>query len=138
MSETKLESSPCSLLPCPFCGGKNTQLEGSEPFIPGEGLMWVRCVPCDADGPIGHTRAEAMSKWNGRKEDGFASMSPLLDARRNSCEWKDDEDGLVETSCGETYCFDFTWTEHVRYCQGCGGVVTLPEANSVLGDRSLL
>ena len=53
------------------------------------------------------------------------SPHPLLDARRDSCAWREDGDGMPHTECGEIYVFEDDWKPHVRYCQGCGGVVTL-------------
>ena len=51
------------------------------------------------------------------------SPHPLLDARKDSCAWKEDEDGMANTECGEIYIYEEGWEDHVRYCQGCGGVV---------------
>jgi len=57
------------------------------------------------------------------------SLTPLLDARRDSCAWRVDEDGMPHTECGEVYVFEDEWEPHVRFCQGCGGVVWIPKTN---------
>lgn len=42
---------------CPFCGGKARLIQG-----------FVRCDTCNADGPWGVTRKEAIAAWNTRSE----------------------------------------------------------------------
>jgi hypothetical protein len=36
---------------------------------------------------------------------------------------------MPHTECGEIYVFEDEWKPHVRYCQGCGGVVWIPREN---------
>jgi hypothetical protein len=62
--------------------------------------------------------------------DLICSPHPLLDARRDACAWKEDEDGMPNTECGESYYYEDGWESHVRYCQGCGGVVWIPRDNT--------
>jgi hypothetical protein len=54
--------------------------------------------------------------------------NPLLDARRDSCVWKDDNQGCVSTECGEDYCLESDWKPFARYCPDCGGVVRIEGA----------
>ena len=50
---------------CPFC--KCTLLEMREPYKPFE--KWcVRCVNCDAEGPLEDTEDEAREAWDRRAE----------------------------------------------------------------------
>ena len=65
-----------------------------------------------------------------KKAEGDCSPHPLLDARRDSCAWREDEDGMPHTECGEIYVFEDEWKPFVRYCQGCGGVVWIPRENA--------
>ena len=57
------------------------------------------------------------------KEQDHASLTPLLDSRRDSCEWEEDCDAIVHTECGQEYAFEEDWRNFVRFCQSCGGVV---------------
>ena len=68
-------------------------------------------------------------KDEGDCSPAFCSPHPLLDARRDSCAWREDEDGMPHTECGEIYVFEEGWQPFVRYCQGCGGVVWIPREN---------
>lgn len=63
------------------------------------------------------------------KAEGDCSLHPLLDVRRDSCAWREDADGITHTECGEIYVFEEAWQLFVRYCQGCGGVVWIPNEN---------
>lgn len=50
-----------------------------------------------------------------------ASLTPLLDARRDSCAWTSHGE-YVSTECGESLSYEDDW-RNVRYCWSCGGVV---------------
>jgi Lar family restriction alleviation protein len=60
MTETD-RSSPVSetLKPCPFCGVNDAHVSDT-------GAEWVICRGCEAEGPVGDTRQEAIEKWNYR------------------------------------------------------------------------
>lgn len=49
------------LKPCPFCGGVET-------FLMPARTHWVRCVSCEACGPISHSREDAITAWNERRD----------------------------------------------------------------------
>ena len=44
------------LKPCPFCGSKNV----------GDMNGWVQCFNCNAGGPNGNTKQQAVDAWNKR------------------------------------------------------------------------
>ncbi|WP_406238144.1 Lar family restriction alleviation protein [Acetobacter orientalis] len=46
---------------CPFCGSSNLHTPH-----PKHTSAWVTCNVCNAEGPIKHTRAEAIAAWNTR------------------------------------------------------------------------
>ena len=50
------------MLPCPFCGSKNSGIVDSDDRI----TYYVWCLSCDASGPREGERAEAVEAWNRR------------------------------------------------------------------------
>lgn len=65
-----LASQPAEALHCPFCGMGHTSIieKDMEPLNPqdSESVWAVTCWECAYDGPWGHTRSEAISRWNKR------------------------------------------------------------------------
>lgn len=53
------------LKPCRYCGNK-TLLEVVEIVVLSEDAYQVRCLMCDARGPMSFERAEAIEAWNKR------------------------------------------------------------------------
>lgn len=61
------------LKPCPFCG--SCQIEMQQWTT----LCNAACCNCDAEGPIGLSKAEAIEKWNDRKgeDDAVQEFDPI-------------------------------------------------------------
>lgn len=49
-----------NLKPCPFCGG--TELYPHDQ----EGIAWIECCDCNAEGPTTEFIREAIEAWNTR------------------------------------------------------------------------
>lgn len=59
-----------NLLPCPFCGAKDTIISTFPPLnlpnIPAE-MAFVKCLCCNCRGPLKATEKEAVEEWNKAK-----------------------------------------------------------------------
>ena len=53
--------SELALVPCPFCGSTALGVEVADILS-----SWVTCLKCEAMGPSGESRAEAIAFWNER------------------------------------------------------------------------
>lgn len=53
--------------------------------------------------------------------------------RRIKCTWKADDDGVLNTHCGEAYCFEheFTVGGAYKFCPGCGKPIQLCPPTSI-------
>lgn len=49
-----------NLIPCPFCESDNTKVTT---IVTGT-IFYVGCLTCSTLGPSGHTKEEAIEKWN--------------------------------------------------------------------------
>lgn len=58
-------TSDVPLLPCPFCGSTEVEVEVERHSYPG-GVAFVWCYGCGAEGGKEDTRAEAVARWNAR------------------------------------------------------------------------
>ena len=55
-----------------------------------------------------------------------------------TCEWKEDEDGIYATSCGQDYCYELPLQDcpDVIYCQHCGKkIVAIPYKSDVVWEE---
>lgn len=66
------EKMATELLPCPFCASRSLDATCSEKEksleSPGRTFYYVFCESCDACGPCEYEQAEAIRKWNVRRE----------------------------------------------------------------------
>lgn len=84
-----------ALAPCPFCGG-------SPDLIDQQGIAWVTCAQCAADGPTADDGTLATERWNRRAQPAPAAspapayLPPLIAAQithlRNTA-YRDGKDG---------------------------------------------
>lgn len=72
------------------------------------------------------TRPEAL-RWarlalsRGVEGSSFAEAAVVLS---EPCVWREDEDGVWWTACGQGFCFDGTPTEHNHpFCGYCGAAI---------------
>lgn len=54
-------------------------------------------------------------------------------ARRVTCTWKADDDGVLNTACNEAYCFEheFTVGGAYKFCPNCGKQIRLCPPTSI-------
>ena len=92
--------SEIKLLPCPFCGGENIKVLGSE-----TSYYWCRCMNCLASTTTEDVEEDAIKAWNTRQV--------------GVCIWKYDESFEYATSeCGsmDTHRIDFRSLHYCPYC----------------------
>ena len=99
------------LLPCPFCGGTNTDPEGWM------GEHWVSCGTCDASARMTGTLKTACEAWNrrthpapikpsgdtGELRERVAEAKEWIDeaeCRRGCSTWRPDVHGRSRCDCG--------------------------------------
>lgn len=105
------------LLPCPFCPrDAERSLEIIDTGI--DGIWLVSCGTCDATGPEGLSKTQAVVLWNRRAKE--------------QCEWiiKMSSDGqrVAVTSCGQANPIPLGADSILRsnfYCYRCGGLVSI-------------
>jgi len=51
--------------PCPFCGSTVKAVRDAA-------VWWVECAHCGADGPVNHSKQEAVRRWNIPRRGGHA------------------------------------------------------------------
>jgi len=56
------------LLPCPFCGGNNLEIDGAAIYDDDESYTeWVVCIDCDICGPVSKNAKRTWNKRSGHK-----------------------------------------------------------------------
>lgn len=71
------------LKPCPFCGGRNAEVQREFNAVSERDYFYVRCLNCGGQGPDGDgtTRGVSSEQWNTRAEpevlcEGWAPIGP--------------------------------------------------------------
>jgi Lar family restriction alleviation protein len=57
---------PTELLPCPFCGESDFEFHNLPADAADTTPWFVLCRSCEANGPRGETKVEAITRWNTR------------------------------------------------------------------------
>lgn len=70
--------------PCPFCGSEQIEIIEWDENVHG---FWVSCESCGASGPTGATDAEAVERWNNRRQERVNDVvEQLIEENREAFE----------------------------------------------------
>jgi len=64
------------------------------------------------------------------KYSDFESLIALLTGKEQVCEWVEDGDGLMQTTCGDEFSFECevaAWKPGYDYCPHCGREIVIKE-----------
>ena len=91
------EASRLKLNNCPFCGGIEQELLGSD-----DSAYWASCQ-CGAEGKCSNTEKEAIAAWNkpGGRIKELESMPVFSDELMEACKNLDEYDGTALGASGE-------------------------------------
>lgn len=103
-----------ALLPCPFCGGEDLEIDHAPTYdVHHPDVYEVHCVECSGGGGEGWTEHEAISAWNTRAERTCECVAEYA---------KSPIDGKTIVLHRCSACRNLM-RPHMDYCPNCGAKV---------------
>ncbi len=81
LSHSNPAPEPEALKACPFCGNERPSLTHD-----GNGVHWVCCMRCEAEGRGADTPGEAVAYWNTRPAEDHKADEGTLESWKKACE----------------------------------------------------